>query len=199
MGSHEMAAPSNSKKFIWPNDINSGCFHLHISQNVARSMPSFTSQLCGDSLVAVCLARQVEAILQTTRAPMDTRQAREWGLSKSRPLNLWQWYKYELLVYCCTYQMTVKSDTWNCVHTRPLLVNPVTYKGDRNEHFCGFIKKAVDVLWNQVYSAVNLKCQLWFMLLIFLYSYNITVITELRYLFLEVFSLCIATSKLINH
>ena len=25
----------------------------------------------------------------------------EWGFSKSRLLNLWQWYKHELLVYCC--------------------------------------------------------------------------------------------------
>ena len=34
--------------------------------------------------------------LQTTRAPVDARQAREWGLSKSRLLKLWQWYKHEL-------------------------------------------------------------------------------------------------------
>ena len=27
------------KKIIWPNGINSGCFRLHISQNVATSMP----------------------------------------------------------------------------------------------------------------------------------------------------------------
>ena len=50
------------KQFIWPNGINSGCFRLHISQNVATSMPSLTSQSCGDSLPAVCLAGQVEAI-----------------------------------------------------------------------------------------------------------------------------------------
>ena len=62
MGSHEVVGPSDSRKFVWPNGINSGCFQLHISQNVATSMPSLTSQSCGDSLQAVCLARQVGAI-----------------------------------------------------------------------------------------------------------------------------------------
>ena len=50
------------KTVLWPNGFNSGCFQLHMSQNVARSMPSLTSQSCGDSLPAVCLARQVGAI-----------------------------------------------------------------------------------------------------------------------------------------
>ena len=50
------------KKITWPNGINSGCFQLHISQNVATSMPSLTSQSFEDSLLAVCLARQVGAI-----------------------------------------------------------------------------------------------------------------------------------------
>ena len=50
------------KKFIWPNDINSGCFRFHVSQNEARSMPSLTSQSCGDSLLTVHLAGQVGAI-----------------------------------------------------------------------------------------------------------------------------------------
>ena len=54
--------PSDLRKFIWPNDINSGCFQLHISQNVARSMPSLNSQSYGDSLPAVCLAGKVGAI-----------------------------------------------------------------------------------------------------------------------------------------
>ena len=51
--------------------------------------------------------------LQTTRAPVDARLARERGLSKSRPFNLWQWYKHELLVYydCCICRMAVKSET----------------------------------------------------------------------------------------
>ena len=42
-GTHEVAGPSDSKNFIWPNVFNSGCFKLHISQNVATSMPSLTS------------------------------------------------------------------------------------------------------------------------------------------------------------
>ena len=68
-----MVGHSDSRKFVWPNDINSGCFLLHISQNVARSMPSLTSQSCGDSLPAVCLARQVGAIYRL----MDARQVLE--------------------------------------------------------------------------------------------------------------------------
>ena len=38
------------ENFLWPNGFNSGCFQLHTSQNVATSMPSLTSQSCGDSL-----------------------------------------------------------------------------------------------------------------------------------------------------
>ena len=62
MGSHEVAGPSDAKTFLWPNGFNSGRFQLHISQNVATSMPNLTSQSCGDSLPAVCLAGQVGAI-----------------------------------------------------------------------------------------------------------------------------------------
>ena len=66
--------------------------------------------------------------LQTNRAPLDAKQAHGWGLNKSNPLKLWQWYKHELLVYCCICRMAVKSETPNCVHTRPLLANPVTFR-----------------------------------------------------------------------
>ena len=58
---------------------------------------------------------------------LDARQAREWGLSKSRPLKFWQWYKHERLVYCCTCRMAMKSETWNCACIRSLLANLVTY------------------------------------------------------------------------
>ena len=43
------------KNFLWPTGFNSGRFQLHMSQNVATSMPSLTSQSCSDSLLAVCL------------------------------------------------------------------------------------------------------------------------------------------------
>ena len=56
--SHEVVGPSDTKTVLWPNGFNSGCFQLHMSQNVARSMPSLTSQSCIDSLPAVCLAGQ---------------------------------------------------------------------------------------------------------------------------------------------
>ena len=88
--------------------FNSGCFQLHISQSVATSTPSLTSQSCSDSLPDVCLAGEIWSHLQTTRALADARQAREWGLSKSTSLKLWQWYKHELLVYCCICWMAVK-------------------------------------------------------------------------------------------
>ena len=74
VGSHEVVGSSDTKTFLWPNGFNSGRFQLHMSQNVARSMPSLTSQSCGDSLPAVWLAGQVGAIY---RSPMDARQAHE--------------------------------------------------------------------------------------------------------------------------
>ena len=66
------------KSFLWPDGFNPGRFQLHMSQNVARSMPSLTSQSCGDSLLAVCLARKVGAIYRPPGlAPMDASQSRE--------------------------------------------------------------------------------------------------------------------------
>ena len=62
VGSLEVVRPSDTKTVLWPNGFNSGCFQLHMSQNVATLMPSLTSQSCGDSLPAVHLAGQVEAI-----------------------------------------------------------------------------------------------------------------------------------------
>ena len=62
MGSHKVAGISEKKTVLWPNGFNSGCFQLHMSQNVAKLMPSLTSQSCGDSLLAVCLAGEVGAI-----------------------------------------------------------------------------------------------------------------------------------------
>ena len=62
MGSHEVAGTSDTKTVLWPNGFSSGCFQLHMSQNVATSMPSLTSQSCGDSLLAVCLAGEAGAI-----------------------------------------------------------------------------------------------------------------------------------------
>ena len=62
VGSHEVMGPSDSKKIIWPNGFNFGCFQPHVSQNVATLMPSLTSQSFSDFLLAVCLAGQVGAI-----------------------------------------------------------------------------------------------------------------------------------------
>ena len=69
MGSHKVAGPFNTKTFLWPNGFNSGRFQIHMSQNVATSMPSLTSQSCSDSLPAVCLAGQVGAIYRSREHP----------------------------------------------------------------------------------------------------------------------------------
>ena len=66
---HEVAGPSDAKMFLWSNGFNSGHFQLYMSQNVAISMPSLTSQSCGDSVLAVCLAGQVEAIYRPPEHP----------------------------------------------------------------------------------------------------------------------------------
>ena len=108
--SHEVAGPSDTKTFSWPTGFNSGCFQLHMSQNVATSMPSLTKPSCSDSLLAVCLARQVGAIYRPLEHPwMSDRPVNE--ASKNRPLNHWQWYKHELLFYCCICRVAVKSKT----------------------------------------------------------------------------------------
>ena len=85
-------------------------FQLHMPQNVATSIPHLTSQSCSDSLPG----RTSWSHLQTTQAPMDARQACEWGLSNSRLLKLWQWYKHELLVNCC-----ICRDLKLCVYKTP--------------------------------------------------------------------------------
>ena len=65
---------------------------------------------------------------QNTQAPVDARQAHEWGLSKSRLLSLWQWYKHELLVYCYICQMPMINEIWNCACSyKTLLANLVTF------------------------------------------------------------------------
>ena len=69
MGSHKVAGPSDTKTVLWPNGFNSGCLQLHMLQNVAKSMPSLTSQSSGDSLLAVCLAGQVGAIYKPLEHP----------------------------------------------------------------------------------------------------------------------------------
>ena len=69
MGSHKVAGSSDTKTFLWLNGFNSGCFQLHMSQNVATLMPSLTSQSCNDSLLAVCLVGQVGAIYRPPEHP----------------------------------------------------------------------------------------------------------------------------------
>ena len=59
VGSHQVAGVFDLKNCM---AVNSSCLKLHISQNVATLMSCLTSQSCGDSLPAVCLAGQVGAI-----------------------------------------------------------------------------------------------------------------------------------------
>ena len=67
--SHKVAGTSDTKIVLWPNSFNSGCFQLHMSQNVATFMLSLTSQSCSDSLLAVSLARQGGAIYRLPKHP----------------------------------------------------------------------------------------------------------------------------------
>ena len=85
MGNHEVAGSSDTKTFLWPNGFNSGYFQLHMSQNVARLIPSLTSQSCGDSLSAVCLAGQVGAIYRPPKHPwMPDRPMNEASVKADR-------------------------------------------------------------------------------------------------------------------
>ena len=85
MGSHEVVGSSDTKIFLWPSGFNSGCFPLHMSQNVATSMPSLTSQSCSDSLPAVCLAGQVGAIYRPPGHPwMPDRPVNEASVKADR-------------------------------------------------------------------------------------------------------------------
>ena len=61
-GATKWQDPPIQKLFYGQNGFNSDCFQLHMLQNVATSMPSLTSQYCGDSLSAVCLAGKVGVI-----------------------------------------------------------------------------------------------------------------------------------------
>ena len=60
---------SDTKTLLWPNGFNLSHFQLHMSQNVATSMPSLTSQSCSDSLPAVFLAGPVGAIYRPPEHP----------------------------------------------------------------------------------------------------------------------------------
>ena len=60
---------SYAETFLLPDGFNSGCFYLHMSQNVATSIPILTSQSCSDSLLAVYLVGQVGAIYRPPKHP----------------------------------------------------------------------------------------------------------------------------------
>ena len=65
VGSYEVVGPSDSKKIYGQMASIQAVFWLHMSQNVATSMPSLTSLSCGDSLLAVYLAGKVGAIYRS--------------------------------------------------------------------------------------------------------------------------------------
>ena len=77
-------------------------FQPHISQNVAKSMPSLTSQSCGNSMPAVCLSRQDGSIYRPPRHSWMLDRLKKtssvkadhcmFGYSTSTHINL---------VYCC--------------------------------------------------------------------------------------------------
>ena len=125
MGSHKVAGTSDIKTFYgqWLQ------FRLFSAPHISKCsyIDAQSHQPVLWWFLAGCLPGWASwSHLQTTWASVDARQDCEWGLSKSRLLKLWQWYKHELLVYCCICRMTVKSETWNCVCIRPFLANLVT-------------------------------------------------------------------------
>ena len=61
MDSHRVVG-ALTQKIKYLNGINLGCFKFHTSQNVPKSLPSLTGQLCDVSLLTVCLSRQDGAI-----------------------------------------------------------------------------------------------------------------------------------------
>ena len=97
VGSHEVVESSGTKTFLWPKGFNSGCFQLHMSQNVATSIPSLTSQSCGDSLPSVCLAGQVGAINRPPEHPWTpdrpvneaSVKADHWRFGNGKSMNCW--------------------------------------------------------------------------------------------------------------
>ena len=115
VGNHKVAESSNSKLFCL-NGINSGCFLSHISQNIAKSMASPTSQFCGDSLPAVFLSRQDGAIY--IDHPSILRHQTSWR-KKHQQKQTAEFLAMEhtwtvMLVYCCVRWVVVKSEHWNC-------------------------------------------------------------------------------------
>ena len=115
------------QKFLYGQMTSIQAVFIHISQNVAKSMPSLTSQSCGDHLLTVCLFQAWWGHLYTTWALADVRLAEERALSKSRLLYFWLQYTCELLVYCCIHQVVVKSEHWNYVCNNAHFGNLVTY------------------------------------------------------------------------
>ena len=109
-GSHEVVGGSDLK-ILYSHTVSIQAVFGHISQNVAKSMPSLTSWLCGDFLLAAYLFRQDGAICKLPRVIMDVRGAGEIGLNKSRLLNFWLQYKHELLVHGHhIHQVVVKNE-----------------------------------------------------------------------------------------
>ena len=90
MGSHEMVGPSKRKKIMtkWCEfRLFSALFITKCSYTDIQSHQPVLWWFPADYLPG-----QVSwSHLQTTWAPVDARQVHEWCLSKSKPLNLWQW------------------------------------------------------------------------------------------------------------
>ena len=117
------------KKFLLLNGINSGCFQPHISQNVAKSMPSSTSQSCGDSLLAVSLSRQDGVIYSLPMHSQMSDRLKKEALVKQNPctfgyithmnclsivvsIRWWEKVNNEIVCKQCTFRQI-----WSHVHT----------------------------------------------------------------------------------
>ena len=112
-------------KILCPNGINSGCFKLHISYNVVKFMASLTSLLCSDSLPAIFLSRQDGAIYRLPEYSQMSDRLKNEASVKADYFRLWNTHKPSVYYWIC--RVAVKSEHWNCMQGKHLLVNPVTY------------------------------------------------------------------------
>ena len=136
-GSHKVVGYSRALHFSRQNGPQGGPIALKLSQNIAKSMVCIINQPYGDFKQGGCLlwwfpagwlpiqADQWHSM--DTRALVDIWQASETSLSKSRPVNIWQWCTGNQLVYWWSYPLTVKTVHWHGVRKWRVLAKQVTY------------------------------------------------------------------------
>ena len=110
------------------NGPQGGPIALKLSQNIAKSMVYIINQPYGDFQQGAWLPVQADQWhSMDTRALVDVWQASETSLSKSRPVNIWQWCTGNWLAYWWSYPLTVKTVHWHGVRKWRVLAKQVTF------------------------------------------------------------------------